>query len=245
MPIIFLSIIVQLALVVHIIKTGRNMTWVFIVLFFPLIGSLAYFIIELLPELTNTRGAKSAQRSLAKAIDPDKALREASEQYELARTAQNAMTLARQHLERGNFREARELYQRSLSGVHSDDPDLLIGLAQAHFGLAEYAEVLSTLDTLKTTNPGKTSPEGHLLYARALDELGRSDEAIHEYQVLTTYYAGPEPSCRLATLLKSKGRADEARALFEAVLARSKTAGKHYNTLYREWVALARRETQG
>ena len=51
MPIIVISIIIQLALVVHIMKTGRNTTWVFIVLIFPLIGSLAYCIIELLPEL--------------------------------------------------------------------------------------------------------------------------------------------------------------------------------------------------
>ncbi len=245
MPLIFLSIVVPLALVVHIIKTGRNMSWFFIVLFFPLIGSLAYFIIELLPELTNTRTAKSAQRSLAKAVDPDKELREAAAQYELARTAQNALRLAGAHLERGQFREARELYQRSLSGVHSDDPDLLLGLAAAHFGLAEYAEVLRCLDTLKTTNPGKTSQDGHLLYARALDELGRGDEAIHEYEALVGYYSGPEPTCRLATLLKAKGRADEARTLFESVVARSKTAGKHYNTLYRDWVALARCETQG
>ena len=245
MSLIFLSIIVQLALVVHIMKTGRNTIWVFIVLFFPLIGSLAYFIIELLPELTNTRSAKSAQRSIAKAVDPDKALREATAQYDLARTAQNAMTLAGQHLERGNFREAKELYQRSLSGVHSDDPDLLLGLAQAHFGLAEYVEVITCLDTLKDTHPGKTSEDGHLLYARALEELGCTEQAIHEYEALLAYYSGPEPSCRLGTLLKAQGRPTEAQALFESVLARSKTAGKHYNTLYRDWVALARREVQG
>ena len=242
MPIIVISIIVQLALVVHIMKTGRNTTWVFIVLIFPLVGALAYVIIELLPELTNSRTAKTAQRSLAKAVDPDKALREAQAQYELARTAHNAMTLAEQHLARGNFREARELYQRSLSGVHGDDPDLLLGLAEAQFGLGEYAETVACLDTLKRSHPGNTSPEGHLLYARALAEQGRSAEAIEEYQALVGYYPGPEPSCRLATLFKAQGRDAEARALFEAVVARSKTAGKHYNTLYRDWVEQARRE---
>lgn len=245
MPIIVISIIIQLALVVHIIKTGRNITWVFIVLFFPLIGGLAYFFIELLPELTNTRAAKSAQRSLAHAVDPDKALREATAQYELAATAQNALTLAQQHLQRGNFSEAKALFTRSLSGVHNDDPDLLLGLAAAHFGLHEYAETLASLDTLKRVSPGKTSQEGHLLYARALEELGRVVEAIHEYEALIGYCAGPEPSCRLGALLKAQGRTAEARALFEAVVARSKTAGKHYNTLYREWVAQARREIQG
>ena len=244
MPLAVLSIIVQLALVVHVIKTGRNTIWVFIVVFLPLIGCLAYFIVELLPELTNTRGARNARRSLAKTVDPDKALREASEQYALARTAQNAMTLAREHLQRDNFSAAKELYERSLSGVHSDDPDLLLGLAAAHFGLAEYAATLSCLDTLKKKNPGKTGQDGHLLYARALEALGRNDDAVHEYEALVGYCSGPEPSCRLGTLLKAQGRADEARAVFESVLARSKTAGNHYNTLYRDWIALAQREGQ-
>ena len=245
MPLIALSIIVQLALVVHIIKTGRNTSWVFIVLFFPLIGSLAYFIIELLPELTNTRTARTAQRSLAKAVDPDKALREATDQYALARTAQNAMMLASQHLQRANYSDAKDIYQRALSGVHSDDPDLLIGLAQAHFGLAEYAEVITCLDTLKEKNPAKTSQDGHLLYARALEALGQVDKALHEYETLVGYYTGPEPSCRLGALLKTQGRHDEAKALFESVLARSKTAGRHYNTIYKEWIAQARRDAQG
>lgn len=244
MPLVVLSIIVQLALVVHIIKTGRNTTWVFIVLFFPLIGALAYFIIELLPGLTNTRAAKSAQRSLAHAVDPDKALREATEQYAVARTAQNALALAQQHLARGNHAEAKELFERSLSGVHSDDPELLFGLAEAHFGLGEFAGTLRALDDFKRAHPGKTTQDGHLLYARALQELGRVDQAIDEFRALVGYAAGPEPSCRLAMLLKAQGHDDEARALYEAVVARSKTAGKHYNTRYGEWVNQARRECQ-
>jgi hypothetical protein len=241
---IALSIIVQLALVVHIIKTGRNTTWVFIVLFFPLIGTLAYFIIELLPELTNTRTARTAHRKLATAVDPDKALREASARYAQAQTVQSAMDLASEHLLRANYSEAKDIYQRALSGVHDDDPDLLMGLAQAHFGLADYAAVITCLDTLKEKNPAKTSQDGHLLYARALEATGRIEDAIHEYETLVGYYAGPEPSCRLGELLKARGRQAEARVLFEAVLARSQTAGKHYNVIYKEWVAQARRETQ-
>ena len=56
MPIFILSILIQLALVVHAIKTGRNSSWVFILLFFPLIGGLAYLIVELLPSMGQSRG---------------------------------------------------------------------------------------------------------------------------------------------------------------------------------------------
>lgn len=242
MPYFIVSIVIQLALVVHILKTGRNMTWVFIVLFFPLIGTLAYVIVELLPEWTRGPTAHSAKRKFSKAINPNKDLHAASQNLAVADTVQNAMALAEECLEKGRYEEARQLYERSLRGVHADDPHLLLGLANAQFGVGDFAGTVKTLDLLKETNPKHRSAEGHLLYAKAQEQLGNSDAAIHEFEALTKYYSGPEPTCRLAVILKSKGRVEEANALFAKVLNESKVAGKHYNTLHKEWVALARRE---
>ncbi|OIO72489.1 MAG: hypothetical protein CO186_03685 [Zetaproteobacteria bacterium CG_4_9_14_3_um_filter_49_83] len=52
MPLIVLSVLLQVAFIVHIAKTGRSTYWIWIVLMLPLAGSIAYFIVELLPELT-------------------------------------------------------------------------------------------------------------------------------------------------------------------------------------------------
>jgi len=244
-PLIVISILIQLALVVHIIKTGRNTTWVFIVLIFPLIGSLAYFIVELLPELTGSRTARTAKRNIAKAINPERELRDAIDRYSVASTAQNAMRLAELYVERGNNFEAKQLYLRTLSGVHEDDPELLLGLAKAHFGLREYDDALKRLDLLKAMHPDRTSPDGHLLYARALQEAGRIPDSVKEYESLVSYYPGPEPACRYAMILKDRGDPDRARVLLEGVVKTAGRSGKHYNALHKEWVALARRETQG
>lgn len=43
-------IILQVALAVHAIRTGRPFTWVFLIVVFPLVGSLVYLIAELIPE---------------------------------------------------------------------------------------------------------------------------------------------------------------------------------------------------
>jgi hypothetical protein len=241
-PILILSLIIQLALVVHIIKTGRNMTWVFIVLFFPLVGTLAYVIVELLPEWTGSRSGVQLRRKLTRLANPDRDLQQASQNFAVADTAQNAMTLARECLTKGRFAEARDLYERALRGVHADDPALLLGLAQARFGLGDAAGAVGTLDELKRSNPDYSSAEGHLLYARARQQLGDIDAAIHEFEALTAYFAGPEPACRLAELYKSRGRTAEARSLFERVVNESRIAGRHYNALHREWVEMARRE---
>jgi hypothetical protein len=137
MPLLILSLIIQVALVVHILKTGRNMTWVFIVLFFPLIGTLAYFIVELLPELTNSRAGRQAGKAIVRTVNPDKDLKAAADRFSVAETAQNGMLLAEAMLEKSRYAEARDLYVRFLTGLHADDPRMLLGLARAQFGVGE------------------------------------------------------------------------------------------------------------
>jgi hypothetical protein len=242
MPGFILVYAVQLALIVHVIKTGRNTIWVFVLLFAPLVGGLAYLIVEILPEITQSRGARRAKRSVSNAIDPNRDLRAATRNLAVADTVQNSLILANQHLERSQFREAADLFARSLRGVHADDPDILLGLAKAQFGLAEYATVIETLERLKKANPAARSAEGHLLYARAREELGEVGEARKEYEALAKYAPGPEARCRLALILKAQGELEAARALFRSVASESEVAGRHYNTIYKDWVALARRE---
>jgi len=242
MAYLILSLVIQLALVVHIIKTGRNMTWVFIVLFFPVIGTLAYLIVELLPEWSNSRSGLTARRRLTRLANPDGNFKAASRNFEVADTAQNALKLAAEYLEKQRYPEAAELYQRALRGIHADDPVLLLGLAHARFGLGDASAAVQALDLLKEKNPAHTSPEGHLLYAKARERLGDLQAAAHEYEALTGYYSGPEPTCRLAAIYKAQGRTEEARTLFQKVVHVSRIAGRHYNDLHKEWVAMAQRE---
>jgi hypothetical protein len=242
MHILIVSLVIQLALVVHILKTGRNMTWIFIVLFFPLVGTLAYLIVELLPEWTGSRSGAAMRRKLARLANPDRNLQAASNRFAVADTVQNAMVLAEECLAKGRYGEARDLYQRALRGVHEDDPVLLLGLARAQFGLGDAASTVATLDFLKTRNPEYTSADGHLLYARAREQLGETGAALLEYEALVRYYSGPEPACRLGAILKTQGRNAEAQALFQKVLNESRIAGRHYNTIHKEWVDMARRE---
>lgn len=243
MPLLVLTYLIQIALIVHVVKTGRNTIWVFVLLFAPFIGGIAYFIVEILPELMNSRGARKAKRSVTNAIDPNRDLRTASQRHAIADTVQNTLILANQHLERGQFREAAELFESCLRGIHAEDPDILFSLAKAQFGGKDYAAVVRTLDRLKATNPKARNADSHLLYARAQEESGAIVAAKAEYEALAKYYPGPEPRCRLALILKSQGDIEGARKLFLAVLGESDVAGRHYNQVHKEWVALARRES--
>ena len=46
----FGTIVLQIVLAVHAVRSKRPFVWVFIILIFPLMGSLIYIIAELIPE---------------------------------------------------------------------------------------------------------------------------------------------------------------------------------------------------
>jgi hypothetical protein len=75
MPVLGLSFIIQIALIVHVLKTGRPYYWTFII-FIPGVGPLVYFIVELLPELMDSQQGRNAVRGIKKTLDPTGDLRQ-------------------------------------------------------------------------------------------------------------------------------------------------------------------------
>ncbi|MBK9925837.1 MAG: hypothetical protein IPP66_11150 [Anaerolineales bacterium] len=48
------TVILQIVLAVHAVRTRRPFIWVFLILIFPLMGSVIYVIAELIPEWERT-----------------------------------------------------------------------------------------------------------------------------------------------------------------------------------------------
>ena len=244
MPIFFLSIIVQVALVVHIVKHGKNTTWIWIVVMLPMAGSIAYIIVEVLPGLSNTRGARKAKSSLLKSINPHKEFKQALLDYELSDTADNALRLAQAYRDNNNFQQAKDIYQKSLTGLLQYDPELMRGLALCEFELGNFKQCKNILDKLIEENPDFKNPDTHLLYARCLEKLDETSAALHEYQTLDQYYSGPEASYRYAMLLKQMGEVDKAKSIIQQILKDASYEGKHYHSLYAEWIKKAKAEAK-
>lgn len=242
MPIFALSILIQVALVIHILKTGRNTTWIWIVVMLPLAGSIAYLVLELLPDFAGTRTGRKTRQKIQTIVNPDKEIKDAAFDYSIANTIENTSRLAEGLINKGLFNEARDLYEKCLKGVHEHDPYLMYGLAKAEFGLAHYTRVKNLLDDLIKHNPDFKNPDAHLLYARTLEKLGDVSAALHEYESLDQYYPGPEATYHYAKLLQTQGNEEKAQFLLGKIVANSKRLGRHYNDIHREWIRLATSE---
>ena len=70
MPIALLTIALQVIAIVHLFRTGRSMIWLFVIIFLPVVGCLAYFIIEVLPSYGQNPAARKAWSRARRAIDP-------------------------------------------------------------------------------------------------------------------------------------------------------------------------------
>ena len=242
MPILgLLEVIAQVLCAVHIVRTGRPYYWIYIVMFVPMVGMLAYFMIEILPDLLGTRTARSAVAGVGRALDPGKAVRVAERNLAMTPTTENKAALADAYLGVGRIDEAASLYQDALTGVHASDPALMTGLARAEFARRNFTAVERVLDALREANPHFQSAECHLLYARSLDEQGKVEAALHEYQALAPYYPGQEARCRYAMLLDKAGDHRESQRQFRDICQSIEMSPRHARRLQREWYDIARR----
>jgi hypothetical protein len=231
----------QVLCVIHVIRTGRPYWWIFLIVMVPAVGILVYLIVEVFPGLLGSRGARQAVSGAAKVFNPGRRLREAQRQLEISPSAQNKATLANELLLAGQPEASAALYREALTGIHATDPALMLGLARALFALGDAHETQLTLERLREANPGYASPDGHLLYARSLEQQGKTDAALDEYAALVAYYPGQEARARYALLLEKAGRIEEAQKIFEEIRQSIDYGPRHQYREQREWYELAKK----
>jgi hypothetical protein len=237
-----ISLVIQVLLIIHCIRTGRNMLWIWAIALLPWAGWIAYLLVEVLPGVFQSRGTRRAVRGVRKALDPEQDLRryetEARITGDVASRQRYAAELARQ----GKPQEAVAVYRQALTGLYESDPNLMLGLAQAQAAAGAFADARATLDDLRARNPDFRSPEGHLLYARSLEGEGRREQSLEEYAALTKYFAGAEAPLRYALLLRACGRTEDARRVLQELLDHARMAPRHYRKMQHEWLSAAERE---
>jgi hypothetical protein len=238
----FINIAITVALVVHCIKTGRNTIWVWVLLWLPGAGGIAYVVVEILPQLFGSRTARRTLRGVGKAIDPEKDLRRLESQARHQGGVASQQHYGDELVRQGRAAEALGVYRAALKGLYEHDVGLMQGLAQAQFATGDYSGCRATLDLLIEKNPEFKSPDGHLLYARALEGEGDTAKALEEFRVLAGYYAGAEAAVRYAQLLRRQQQSDEARRVLKDLIDHARHAPAHYRRTQSEWLTNAERE---
>jgi hypothetical protein len=237
-----LSLALQVACAIHVVRSGRPLYWIWLLLIGSYLAVAIYVLIAVIPDLRHNPGGRKVASQAMKVIDPQRRRRELTRQLELSNTVDNRRRLADECLQQGDFVNAQELYQGLLTGLYATDPHFMLGLAQAQAGNEHYGEARATLDALIKTNPNYKSSDGHLLYARCLEELGETEAALEEYRVLADSYPGEEGRFRYGRLLVRHQRLDEARNVLESQLKRASLMPGYYRRKEQPWLKAAQLE---
>ena len=234
--------IVQLVLIIHVLKTSRNRFWILILLFMPLIGGIAYLVIELLPEFSGSITGQRAVRQVKRTLNPGAELRHHEAAWQQSPNVDNSRRYAEALLDAGRAKEAQDVIGQALTGMFATEPTLLLLRAKIEFTDGTPAQAVATLEDLQEHNPDFRSAEGHLLYARALEAEGRVDEAIREYSSVSGYYPGVEARYRLALCLKANRNETAADKEFKSILNDARLAPAHFRKSQKPWLDAVKKE---
>jgi hypothetical protein len=238
-----LHLAIAIFFAIHVMRTGRPMYWIMILLSFPLLGSAIYFFMEYMPDMRYTRGGRKVIKAVGDAIDPNRALREAQADFERAPTVANRGALAAALSGLGRYDEAIKHYDEAASGSYSNDQHFVRGLASTSLLGGYWRNAREAYERLFAIDKDARQPDDDLGYAYALAQLAdaSADEAFKRAVATSN---GPVARCRYAQYLESVGRAREARELYEAVVKEGKLAPRHTQDLHKAWYRLAAQALQ-
>lgn len=220
LPTFGLSLILAIALCVHVVRTDRPLYWVLIILIFQPLGGLIYLIAIVLPEVFGGTAARRVGAAARATLDPDRDYRQAKAAHADSPTVGNSMRLAAAASGLGRHAEAEALYRGAAQGIHAEDPTLLLGRANALLELGRPAEALTVLDQLARDPEQARSPQAALAFGRSLEGLGRIGEADGYYRSAAERLPGLEALARYAAFQARTGRHDEARQTLVDIDAR-------------------------
>lgn len=238
MPILGLGlhVIVAILCAVHVWRTNQERSWLFVLFFFPLFGSIIYALAVIAPEMSRSRGGRRVVRSVRHSLDPGRELREAEAAFEHSATIANRIRVADALHGAGRHADAITAYREALQGVHRDDPDIQVKLARTLLDSGDAPAARALLETLIAQQPDFKSPAGHLIYARALAACDERAKAREEFDALVDYFAGIEARVRYVGILESWGEQQAARALVEDSMRHIKHMPAGSRRLNDEWI---------
>ena len=174
MPVLIaLTAVIQAFFIYHVYRSGRPYWWAFIILSFPVIGCVAYYMLEIFPGSREHRSARRAAMELARAFNPSAELKRRLEELATCPSVANRIAAAEEFMRCGIFNEAVRLYAEAIDGPHADDPSLLLGLARAHVNNGTFREAQEALARLKALDARYRPEEARLLYRAHAPGAGR------------------------------------------------------------------------
>lgn len=178
----------QLLCILHILKKGQNMYWIWIIIMLPYIGGIAYFIIEILPGLSRGNSVTSIQDSIVYFVRPKERIEALRRKAEFSPTHNNCLEYADALLSSGEYAKALELYTAQNKGLFKDDVELQYKIALAEYKSGHFSEAKIYIEKIQDQQTKLFKHPNHtLLYCAIIEQTDKPETVKSEYKrILTT-----------------------------------------------------------
>ncbi len=195
---------------IHVVRTGRELYWLWIFVIAGPLGAAIYFFAIIAPELMGGRTARNVGKAARQALDPERDYRNAMRALDDTPTVGNRMKLAQAAEALGRWSDAEAQWAQCVEGHWAEDPAILLGHAGALLELARWGEALARLEQVKALGREGETATATLAFARAYEGLGRAGEADGAYHFAADRVPGLEAGARYVAFMAKTGRREDA-----------------------------------
>ena len=233
----FFTIALQLICVIHVVRRGKQNNWIWIIVFLPIVGCIAYIFTEMF----SGRDIDSVQSGVGSILNPGGKIRKLENNLRFSDTFNNKVALADAYLASGQTAKSIELYESSLEGNFTENEYVLSQLIIAYFQDKRYEEIIPIAKKIyKLPQFARSRP--HILYAIALGKTGNVEQAEKEFKTMKTKFSNYEARYQYGCFLENNKRPEEARQLFNEMINESSHLSSMERRQNNSWISKAKEE---
>jgi hypothetical protein len=233
----YIPIALQAICVLHCIRKGNQNKWIWIIVFLPVVGCIAYFFSEI---LTGNQ-INQVTSGVGSVLNPGGSIKKLEEQLRFSDTFHNRIALADAYLAGGYTQNAIDLYEYSLTGVFTENEHVIKQLIIAYANVGRYADILPLAKRMYSS-PQFSRSRVHMLYAVALENTGNSEQAEKEFKTMNSRFAYFEARYQYALFLLRAGRNEEAKQLLNTMVYEGGHLSSRERRANQQWISKAKDE---
>jgi hypothetical protein len=234
-PFYIITLVLQAICVIHCIRNRNQNYWIWLIIFLPLIGCIAYFFTEI---FTN-REIRSVSSGFGEMISPSGSVKKLEQNLKFSDTFNNRILLADAYLAAGQTSKSIPLYEGSLTGAFEENEYAITQLMTAYYNEKRFTDVINMAPKVYN-KPQFRGSKTHILYAMSLAYSGKDDLAEKEFLGLKARFSNFQARYNYAIFLQMNNRNDEARQLLSEIADEIPQLSKIEKRHNREWINLSK-----
>lgn len=174
---LLLPTILQALLIIHVIKTGRDTSWIYILIFIPIAGGIAYIVVELIPAIFTRHRITNVTGTIDTIVNPGGKIERLEEQVSISPTFKNLTILGDAYFDAGRYSDAIKMYDDALKPPFDSDSKYLIKKSNAYLNSGKLEDAIKELNLSEKILNGNLPEEGLLIKSMIHEKSGQCDVA--------------------------------------------------------------------